>query len=348
MANKNNPFTFSFGERPDVYISRYEAEQEVIQAFTSPTPASRSYIIEGVRGSGKTVLMTNIAEELENHKDWVIVNLSADDDLVHMLTYSLKRLNQNTFSEKISAFSISCNGMGVEAKTADAHEEDVFLLRDELEKIKRRKQKLLITIDEVRKTDALVHFASVFQILVREKFPIFVLMTGLYENIDAVQNDPILTFLLRTPKIRTGKLSLLQISKCYRKIFGIGRDEAEKLTRLTKGYAFAFQALGRLYFDLREEMPLDMIVGKLDERLDDCVYKKIWSGLSPKDRDVIRCIQDDKEVAVQEIYTALKMSSQSFSVYRSRLKNKGIIDTSRYGVVSLTLPHFREITDWYD
>ena len=40
-------------------------------------------------------------------------------------------------------------------------------------------------------------------------------MTGLYENIYAIQNDPALTFLLRTPKIKLEPLSLAQITKVY-------------------------------------------------------------------------------------------------------------------------------------
>ena len=36
----------------------------------------------------------------------------------------------------------------------------------------------------------------------------------------------------------------------------------------------------------------------------------------------------------------LSMSSEAFSVYRDRLKRKGIINTEHYGHVSLILPRF--------
>ena len=44
-------------------------------------------------------------------------------------------------------------------------------------------------------------FASSFQIFLRQDQPIFLLMTGLYENIYDLQNDKSLTFLYRAPKL---------------------------------------------------------------------------------------------------------------------------------------------------
>ncbi len=37
------------------------------------------------------------------------------------------------------------------------------------------------------------------------------------------------------------------------------------------------------------------------------------------------------------------MKSELFSVYRDRLKRKGIIDTSKYGEVTFILPRFAEL-----
>lgn len=36
------------------------------------------------------------------------------------------------------------------------------------------------------------------------------------------------------------------------------------------------------------------------------------------------------------------MKSEQFSVYRERLKRKGVIDTREYGSVSMALPRFEE------
>ena len=60
----NNPFTLSFGKKPLQYISRIAQTNEVIQNFDAEIPSNQIYMITGVRGSGKTVMMTSIAAEM--------------------------------------------------------------------------------------------------------------------------------------------------------------------------------------------------------------------------------------------------------------------------------------------
>lgn len=48
------------------------------------------------------------------------------------------------------------------------------------------------------------------------------------------------------------------------------------------------------------------------------------------------------ETKVKEIRERTGMSSGLFSVYRDRLKRKGVLDTGRYGAVLFTLPRFAE------
>lgn len=119
-------------------------------------------------------------------------------------------------------------------------------------------------------------------------------MTGLYENIYSIQKAPALTFLLRTPKIKLEPLSLAQITKTYQNIFKTDDDTSKKLARITKGYAFAFQALGLLYFDYKDSLSLDKILSKFDDLLDDFVYRKIWEGLSEQDKKVLLPLQIQK------------------------------------------------------
>ena len=68
IMSKNNPFTLSFGMSPNEFISRYEYSEEIITTFCSENPVSHAYLIEGIRGSGKTVLMTSIEKELAKKK----------------------------------------------------------------------------------------------------------------------------------------------------------------------------------------------------------------------------------------------------------------------------------------
>ena len=179
-----------------------------------------------------------------------------------------------------------------------------------------------------------------------KEYPVFLIMTGLYQTIYAMQNDPALTFLLRSPKEMTGALSLLQIRNQYRDVFAIGDTEAQDMAELTKGYAFAFQALGTAYWDYRDSKDILAAVQKLDEMLDTFVYRKIWESLSGKERDILVAM-DEGDVKVEDVRKRTNMTSGVFSQYRERLIAKGIMSAPRYGYVRLTLPRISEIAKSY-
>ena len=316
---KTNPFTLTFGMSPTELIARHKYSSEITDTFQSENPVSHAYLIEGIRGSGKTVLMTSIEKELSKDKKWIVIDLNSTQDL---LSDFAMRLGGNNSRDSVS------------------------IICELLESLKKKNKKILITIDEVMNGDNMRHFASEFQILLRKDYPVFLLMTGLYENIHTIQNDPALTFLLRTPKIMLDPLSIAQIAKVYQNVFNTDIDMAKKLAKLTKGYAFAFQALGFLYYDYNDSLPLEKIISKFDDLLDDFVYKKIWEGLSEQDKNVILAITDSK-TQVGEICKKLNMTSATFSKYRERLLNRGIIKAPQHGYVEIILPRFTEIIKFY-
>lgn len=63
-------------------------------------------------------------------------------------------------------------------------------------------------------------------------------MTGLYENIEELQNEKNLTFLYRTPKIRLTSLNINAIVKNYKTNFNLNDAQALKMTKLAKGVFF--------------------------------------------------------------------------------------------------------------
>ena len=343
---KNNPFTLTFGKKPGEYISRYENSEEIISTFTADNPVSQVYMIEGIRGSGKTVLMTSITGELSENDDWIVIDLNSTqnliDDFASRLVDSCSKM-PDIFKK---GFSVSVAGFGVGINGGNASGDSVSIIDGILSSLKKKNKRVCVTIDEVMHDDNMRHFASQFQIFLRKDYSLFLLMTGLYENIYAVQNDPALTFLLRTPKIRLEPLSLNQITKQYMSTLGIEQDKAKELASITKGYAFAFQALGMLCFENRDDMNMDVILSKLDDMLDDFVYRKIWDSLSEKDRIVDLKVKDT-DTKVGEICSELSMPSGDFSKYRERLIRKGVIRSNRHGYVSLALPRFEKVVEMY-
>ena len=77
-------------------------------------------------------------------------------------------------------------------------------------------KRVLITIDDMKTTDEMQEFLSMFQVFISQSLPLFFLGTGQYETIMEIQNVPGLTFLSRAPKISLGPLDTDMVAKAYR------------------------------------------------------------------------------------------------------------------------------------
>ncbi|MBR5376691.1 MAG: ATP-binding protein, partial [Lachnospiraceae bacterium] len=231
--NNENPFTITFGKEPNKLVSRYEDTDKIVSTFNSSNAVSQTFLIEGIRGSGKTVLMTTVAKILAKEKNWVVVNLNPTMDMISEFAMRLKEACSSKPEVLSKGFNISAAGFGIGINGEEKTTDHIGEIEKAFHMLAKKKKRVLITIDEVVSDDNMRIFASQFQIFVRQDYPVFLIMTGLYENIYEIQNDPSLTFLLRTPKIETEPLSLLQISRQYRDIFEIEEDKARELADLT-------------------------------------------------------------------------------------------------------------------
>ena len=333
----NNPFTLSFGKKPLQYISRTFQTDKIIDTFNSENPSNQIYMFSGVRGSGKTVMMTNIVKTLEEKPEWIVIELNSTRDLLNGLAAKLYDSKKMTKAFIEANIDLSLFNIGIHLKNVVPASDIEEAIKDMLKIIKKQNKKVLICIDEVSKNEYVRQFSSAFQILLRADLPIFLIMTGLYENIYDLQNDNSLTFLYRAPKIILEPLSISAIADSYQNIFKIDIKEAIKLATLTNGYPFAYQALGYLYFDNRN---IDKILPTYDQYLEEYVYEKVWKELSNKDKEIMLGICKAKDNSVKTIRESLNMSSSSFSIYRDRLLRKGLIDTKDYGHINLVLPRF--------
>lgn len=316
----NNPFTLSFGKKPQQYVSRLSQPQKILEQFNVPEPSNHIYMITGVRGSGKTVMMTGITDELRERDEWVVVELNPTRDLLQSLAVKLYNQPENA------------------APITDIENAVELMLRE----LQKKKKRLLISIDEVTNSEYMKVFVRAFQNFIRREYPLFLLMTGLYENIHNFQNDESLTFLYSAPKMILEPLNLTAVRKQYMDIFQLNIEAAGEMARLTKGYPFAFQVLGYLYWEYKDKKTLEDILPEYDQYLEEYVYSKIWSEASLKDQKILGVMSQSGQTKVKTIRERIGMTSGQFSIYRERLKNKGILDTRTYGEVSFALPRFAE------
>lgn len=77
----SNPFELTYGRIPTIYIDRTSDGNEVYDAFNSVNPSKMAYIISGVRGSGKTAYLYNKMLQLSKNKNWITIDLNAEDNI---------------------------------------------------------------------------------------------------------------------------------------------------------------------------------------------------------------------------------------------------------------------------
>ena len=333
-----NPFSLTFGKEPVKAISRDKQISEIVEGFTSPNPEFQVCMITGVRGSGKTVMLTEVSTQIKSDKKWIVVELSPDRNMLQALTAELSNRLELMQIFKDAKINLSFLGFGLEIDSVPPITDIAVALDRMLAQLTKKGKKILITVDEAVPNQNIREFASQFQIYIRKEYNVFLLMTGLYEKIYELQNEDTLTFLYRAPKIVIDPLNTNLVAKQYKEIFSISEEEAMQMAKVVKGYPYAYQVLGYLCY--KQEKKYKEILFEFDAYLGDYVYDKIWSELSEKDRDVCIALANSETGKVEEIRKITELKPNQLSVYRDRLMKRGIIKSSQYGYLEFTLPRF--------
>ena len=196
-----NPYSLMFGKEPAQRIDRAAQMNLIMETFMEQSPSQQIFVLTGVRGSGKTVLMNEIAKSISEEKGWIVAPLNPERD---MLTLLVARLTGETTLVKLfqeAKINLSFFGIGLEVSGSVPVSDPEVALTKMLHTLKKHGKRVLITVDEAINSHNMRIFASAFQILVGQDLPVFLLMTGLYENINSLQNEKSMTFLYRAPKV---------------------------------------------------------------------------------------------------------------------------------------------------
>lgn len=342
--SKNNPFCLSFGKEPDRYVERTEAYSQITETFDSISPSNNCYLIMGVMGIGKTVLLSTILNDYREKNDWVVVSLNAGRNLLEMFAaglYEDARLQKN-FIE--ASLNLSRFGIGLDIKKNPPISDIQIAIEKMVRIVNDKGIRILITIDDVTKNKDVISFACAFQDLLSKRMPVYLLMTGLYENIYNLQRDKRCSFLLRAEKVNVGPLNLIGMTNQYMQTFQCNKNEALKMATFTKGYSYAFQALGYIMWD--KDCSLEEAIPAFDEKMASYCYEKVWDDLSEKEKEIITLLALNGEMRTGEVAAKIGVTDKTFSVQRDRLIKKGIIDGSVYGIVRIALPRFEEFVNF--
>ncbi len=172
-----NPFTLTFSRIPECSYIPTEQTDEILNG-----PAFEPvFRITGVRGSGKTVMLARIEQELRSEESrangWLVFNLNPVRDMLRQTAAML-------MEEGIDIPEVrNCGVSGISGAVGKM-----------LGEAKAKGKKILFAVDEVSKTEEMVGFLSEFGKWIEESYPVYLVCTGLYENLSEVDNVKSLTF----------------------------------------------------------------------------------------------------------------------------------------------------------
>jgi len=355
LQRTENPYTLQFSYIPPRIIERTVVTSEIIDNYLRDLPTYRGMFLTGVRGSGKTVMLGSVRNSIASNINWITVDINPESNILDSLArrlYMIPELKALFIKAKLD-FSVLGLGLHIEdsGSVATTEEDALYIM---LKALKTAGKRVLVTVDEVTYSKDVAMFSHALSSFSNEGYEIYVLMTGLMENIRNIKNKKSLTFLYRAKIKELGGLNLNSIGRDYKETLGVDEKTAKELADITRGYSLGFQALGYHYYNElcevkdRSEVNINKVLSEFDATLAELSYDKIWDELSATDIKILKAMleisEDEGEVLIKvdKIRERTEMSSDTFTKYRTRLLDSGVVDGSTYGHLKFSLPRFEE------
>jgi len=352
-----SPFNPQFGKRPDSFVGREDIVDGLLREYYNQNAPERVTIISGVRGSGKTSILSDISTVLEESIDWIVVNVATTDRLLDNLIGILEhKLNHQIYSKlpSVKGVTVGTPFGSIEFGKPEMPTSTVFYPRllALMEEIRQRELKMIFVIDEVHSTSEMREFVSTYQLLIRENYDIVLLMAGLPHYVDAILNDKILTFLKRANHIFLSFIEPFIFKLEYERIFKVaGRaflEEALDIAYIsTGGYPYLYQLIGYFLWRMDENeidvQTVKIAVEQSKGMLFQNVYSIIFSELSRVEQDFLQAMRLEGLISeVQKIRERMGKNPSYVNSYREKLTKKGLIQSVSHGVIRFSLPFFGE------
>ena len=354
-----NPFTPTFGIVPPYLAGRDVILNDMNKAFDNwPGDPNLSTILIGPRGSGKTALLSCIGD-VALEKGWIVADTSASEDMMEdILQRAIDKASEFISGESgrhLTGIDIG-SVLGLSWTVDSNHQPNWRSQMSELlTKLGARDVGLLITIDEVRgDIDAMVKFASIYQLLRREGTKLALVMAGLPSQVSDLIGNKSDSFLRRSRQQYLGRISDTDIRSAFRKtIESAGKciepKALDNAVQASDGFAYMMQLVGFQMWDVSGDKQViseeDAVQGISLAKQDfqSGVLNNTYRELSKGDIDFLKAMLPDTESSkVSDIAKRLGKSSGYASTYKKRLLQAGIIEETHRSQISFAMPLFRD------
>ena len=359
MQNQN-PFKPTAGKMPPVLVGREKVTDDFLEGLANGEGApGRLMRITGPRGSGKTVLLSELASIAED-EGWLVVNVSGSGDLLASLSRRLMR--KSLFSEIV--FKAQSPLVSIEARRGSASLDDFeSILECATRGMTKRGKGLLVTIDEVQDAlrDDIREIATAVQFMIRENQNIALVFAGIATGVLDILNGKSVTFLRRAKPEELDAIPLDEVRDSLRDTiansgFQIEEEALALATDATQGYAHLIQLVGYHVWRtawLRGRKGDDAIVVSVDDatrgvaaardEFKSAVLETAITGLPKTAIDFILAMSETRDVvSTSKIASMLKRTTGYLRPYRRQLISRQVIEQTAPGYVTFSIPLMKE------
>ena len=340
-----NPFKPTAGAEPPVLAGRKKVIEDFTDGLTEgPGAPGRLMRISGPRGSGKTVLLTELGD-IAKDKGWVVVDETAGKGLVDRIMERLARqLPEANASMDIDLGFVKAHA-GVSSEAAG----------------RIGKKGVLVTVDEVQDADKgeMAAISQAVQHLIREKKDVAFVFAGLTMGVADFINGEAMTFLRRAKAEQLKSIPDDDVAAAFEKTFGdsgmpIAGNALSDAVAATGGYAYMVQLVGynvwkvaRRHFDERPAVTTEDVREGADMAMEDYVEAVIEPALSRLSKRAMSYLVEmsgsDGPSSTGCVAKSLGVPAQSLSSVRASLIAKQVIEpTEARGYVDFAIPWMRE------
>ena len=359
----SNPFTPSFGGKPDFFFGRKEILARFDEALESRGSASRTLFITGNRGCGKTALLEQLSRKAAD-RGWRTIDITSENAL-GALARNLVRHSEATktvspeASVNVLGFGGSFSGFS-SSRTTTFEKEDIGILV--LEACQEAKDGLFVSIDEVQKVDLdeLSAICSAFQMASRKGHDVVFVIAGLpYAYDDIVQHEGC-TYMRRSVHERLSVFTHVEareaFSEAFERIEGLSveNDALSCLVEASFGHPYFIQLAGYRLVQLANERAkgdtYTLSASDVRECLPDVVASyelrslaPIVNALSPAERQYLSAmahsLNENRVALSSQVAKAVGKTVQQASPVRQKLLREGIIVSIAHGELMFNIPY---------
>ncbi len=353
-----NPFKPTAGAEPPVLVGRERVIEDFRDGIEEGVGApGRLMRITGPRGSGKTVLLTELGDIAKSY-GWTVVDVAATAGLIERVQRALP----NSLAQ--AEVSLEAN-LGFVTAHAGARQETPApdlrtVLTNVTEQLTAKDRGLLITVDEVQdgNEEEFRELATTIQHLIRERLNIAFVFAGITTGVMDLVNGKALTFLRRAKAEELAAIPTRDVAASFSETFDQAGLTATKyqlsnMAEATQGYAYLIQLVGYgVFAEGRRHASSSRSLTTIDvERGIDRAYADFSDAVLLPALDelpkrsieyLLAMTEDDGKSGTGTIATRMGLDAAQLTATRRQLIERQVIEAPSRGLVRFAIPLLRE------